>query len=43
MAFPLPEIRKTDKHIPLFFLPQTATQDVIEGFKSGGNDYLKTI
>lgn len=36
------EIRKTDKHIPIIFLTaKSQTQDVIEGFKSGGNDYLK--
>lgn len=36
------EIRKTDKHIPIIFLTaKSQTQDVIDGFKSGGNDYLK--
>lgn len=36
------EIRKTDKHIPIIFLSaKSQTHDVIDGFKSGGNDYLK--
>lgn len=36
------EIRKTNKHIPIIFLTaKSQTEDVIEGFKSGGNDYLK--
>lgn len=36
------EIRKTNKQIPIIFLTaKSQTHDVIEGFKSGGNDYLK--
>lgn len=36
------EIRKTDKTIPLLFLSaKSQVQDVIDGFHSGGNDYLK--
>ena len=36
------EIRKIDKKIPLIFLTaKSQTQDVVEGFTSGGNDYLK--
>lgn len=36
------EIRKTNKHIPIIFLTaKSQTQDVLEGFKHGGNDYLK--
>lgn len=36
------EIRKTNKQIPIIFLTaKSQTQDVIDGFKHGGNDYLK--
>jgi len=36
------EIRKTDKKIPIIFLTaKSQTQDVVDGFHFGGNDYLK--
>ncbi|GGD15034.1 response regulator transcription factor [Hyunsoonleella pacifica] len=36
------EIRKVDDHIPIIFLTsKSQTQDVVEGFTIGGNDYLK--
>ena len=36
------EIRATDAHIPIIFLTaKSQTQDVVEGFSIGGNDYLK--
>lgn len=36
------EIRKADAQIPIIFLTaKSQTKDVIEGFESGGNDYLK--
>lgn len=36
------EIRKTNKNIPIIFLTaKSQTIDVVEGFKIGGNDYLK--
>jgi two-component system, OmpR family, response regulator VicR len=36
------EIRAVDRHVPIIFLTaKSETKDVIEGFKSGGNDYLK--
>ncbi len=36
------EIRKTNKHIPIIFLTaKSQVQDVVEGFQSGANDYLK--
>ena len=36
------EIRKTDKNIPVIFLTaKSQTQDVIDGFNAGGQDYLK--
>lgn len=36
------DVRKTDKKIPIIFLTaKSQTQDVVEGFNSGGNDYLK--
>jgi len=36
------EIRLVDKHIPIIFLTaKSQTQDVVEGFNIGGNDYLK--
>lgn len=36
------QIRVYNPHIPVLFLTaKTATEDIIEGYKSGGNDYLK--
>ena len=36
------EIRQEDKTIPIIFLTaKSQTQDVVEGFTLGGNDYLK--
>ncbi len=36
------EIRKENKRIPILFLTaKSQTEDVVEGFKLGGNDYLK--
>lgn len=36
------EIRKIDKHIPIIFLTaKSQVQDVVEGFQTGANDYLK--
>ena len=36
------EIRKENKAIPILFLTaKSQTQDVVEGFHAGGNDYLK--
>jgi DNA-binding response OmpR family regulator len=36
------EIRMQDEHIPIIFLTaKSQTQDVVEGFTVGGNDYLK--
>jgi DNA-binding response OmpR family regulator len=36
------EIRMQDEHIPIIFLTaKSQTKDVVEGFASGGNDYLK--
>lgn len=36
------DIRKLDKKIPIIFLTaKSQTQDVVEGFNAGGNDYLK--
>lgn len=36
------DVRKMDKKIPIIFLTaKSQTQDVVEGFTSGGNDYLK--
>lgn len=36
------DVRKLDKKIPIIFLTaKSQTQDVVEGFTSGGNDYLK--
>lgn len=36
------EIRQVDKHMPIIFLTaKSEAKDVVEGFKSGGNDYLK--
>lgn len=35
-------IRAIDKSVPVIFLTaRSETKDVVEGFKSGGNDYLK--
>jgi len=34
--------KQTNKHIPIVFLTaKSQTKDVLEGFKHGGNDYLK--
>jgi len=36
------QIRKVDEHTPILFLTaKTNTKDLIEGYESGGNDYLK--
>lgn len=36
------QIRETDKDTPIIFLTaKSQTQDVVTGFNSGGNDYLK--
>ena len=36
------EIRKSDQDIPIIFLTsKSRTEDVVEGFGLGGNDYLK--
>ena len=36
------EIRQTDKRTPIIFLTsKSQTQDVVDGFQYGGNDYLK--
>ena len=36
------EIRKTNATIPIIFLTaKSQTEDVIKGFKSGGNDYIR--
>lgn len=36
------QIRHVDKAIPILFLTaRTATKDLMEGYRSGGNDYLK--
>jgi DNA-binding response OmpR family regulator len=36
------EIRKTDPQIPIIFLTaRSQTTDVVKGFETGGNDYLK--
>ena len=36
------EIRQENKHIPIIFLTaKSQTNDVLEGFNHGGNDYLK--
>jgi len=35
-------IRQSDKNVPILFLTsKTMPQDVVEGFESGGNDYLR--
>lgn len=36
------DVRKINKKIPIIFLTaKSQTQDVVEGFNAGGNDYLK--
>ncbi|KIO75077.1 transcriptional regulator [Pedobacter lusitanus] len=36
------EIRKIDVHVPIIFVSaKSLTEDVVRGFKTGGNDYLK--
>jgi DNA-binding response OmpR family regulator len=36
------EVRKTNKQIPILFLTaKSQTDDLIRGYESGGNDYLK--
>ena len=36
------EIRKVNQNIPIIFLTaKSQTQDLVEGFQSGGNDYIK--
>jgi DNA-binding response OmpR family regulator len=36
------QLRKTDKQLPVLFLTaRSQTEDVIKGYESGGNDYLK--
>lgn len=36
------EIRIIDEYVPIIFLTaKSQTQDVVEGFSIGGNDYLK--
>lgn len=36
------DVRKMDKKVPIIFLTaKSQTQDVVEGFTIGGNDYLK--
>jgi DNA-binding response OmpR family regulator len=36
------DVRKMDKKVPIIFLTaKSQTQDVVEGFTLGGNDYLK--
>lgn len=36
------EFRKNDQHTPIIFLTaKSQTEDVVEGFELGGNDYLK--
>lgn len=38
------QIRAVDATVPVLFLTaRIATQDVIEGYESGGNDYLKNL
>jgi DNA-binding response OmpR family regulator len=35
-------IRQSDKHTPILFLSaKSKTEDVVQGFETGGNDYLK--
>ena len=36
------DVRKIEKNVPIIFLTaKSQTQDVVEGFNAGGNDYLK--
>ncbi|MEO6976806.1 MAG: response regulator, partial [Mucilaginibacter sp.] len=36
------QLRKTDKQLPVLFLTaKSRSEDVIKGYQSGGNDYLK--
>lgn len=36
------QIRQVDRAVPILFLTaRTATKDLMEGYRSGGNDYLK--
>ena len=36
------EIRSTNKEIPIIFLTaKTQTEDLVKGFKTGGNDYIR--
>jgi two-component system response regulator TrcR len=36
------QIRQVDRAIPILFLTaRTATEDLVEGYRSGGNDYLR--
>jgi DNA-binding response OmpR family regulator len=36
------QVRRTDKSIPVLFLSaRSSANDVVEGFETGGNDYLK--
>ena len=36
------EIKKVDPKVPIIFLTaKTQTEDVVKGFKSGGNDYIR--
>ncbi len=36
------ELRVSDPHLPIIFLSAKAlTEDIVKGFESGGNDYLK--
>ncbi len=36
------EIRKLNKEVPLIFLTaKTQTEDLVKGFKTGGNDYIR--
>jgi DNA-binding response OmpR family regulator len=36
------ELRADDPHLPIIFLSAKAlTEDIVKGFKSGGNDYMK--
>lgn len=36
------EIRNMDKHVPIIFLTaKTQTEDLVKGFKTGGNDYIR--
>jgi len=36
------DIRKSDPHIPIIFLTaKTQTEDLVKGFRTGGNDYIR--